>query len=117
MFSSFQPLVPQPLQACLTIEEQQYFKKHHDRVRQTHVFVYYLLLFVFGAIGFIFLYGAWTLYSESKSKRSSGSVTMLQPAALFFGLLAMVFFGVCGWYIRELDIKKEINRLVKKCSR
>lgn len=109
---SFRPLVPQPLQACLTIEEQKFFKEHHDRVRQTHVFVYYLLLFVFGAIGFIFLYGTWSMYSESKRPAGSG----LRYVALFFGLLAIVFFGVCGWCIRELKIKKEINRLVEKCS-
>lgn len=113
MFSSFQPLVPRPLQACLTMEEQEYFKQHHDRVRLNHVFVYYLLLFVFGAIGLIFLYGTLTLYWESKRPAGSG----LRPVAFFFGLVAIVFFVLCGWCIRELKIKNEINRLVKKCSR
>ena len=113
MSSSFRPLIPQPLHACLTVEEQGFFKKHHDRVRQNHVFVYYLLLFVFSAIGLIFLYGAWTLYLESKRPAGSGMLYV----AFFFGIVAVVFFGVCGWYIRELTIKKEINRLVKKCSR
>lgn len=113
MWSSFRPLIPKPLHACLTMEEQQFFKKHHDRVRQNHVFIYCLLLFVFGAIGLIFLYGAWTLYLESKRPAGSGMLYV----ALFFVLVAMVFFGVCGWYIRELKIKNKINRLIKKCSR
>lgn len=113
MTSSFRPLVPRPLQACLTVEEQQFFKKHHDRVRQNHVFIYYLLLFVFGAIGMIFVYGTLTLYLESRRPAGSG----MQYVAFFFGIVAVVFFGVCGWYMRELKIKKEINRLVKKCSR
>ena len=113
MSSSFRPLIPQPLYVCLTVEEQQFFKKHHDRVRQNHFIIYYLLLFVFSAIGLIFLYGAWALYSESKRPAGSG----VWPVALFCGVLAVIFFGVCGWYIRELKIKTEINRLVKKCSR
>ncbi len=111
--STFRPLVPRPLQACLTVEEQQFFKKHHDRVRQNNVFIYYFLLFVFGAIGIIFLYGSFTLYLESRRPAGSG----MQYVAFFFGIVAVVFFGVCGWYMRELKIKKEINRLVKKCSR
>ena len=114
MSSSFRPLVPQPLLACLTMEEQHFLKKHHDRVRQNHVFVYYLYLFVFGAIGLIFLYGAWALYKESKRPDDHPA---LRSVALFFVVVAMVFFGVCGWCVRELTIKKEINRLVQKCSR
>ena len=113
MSSSFRPLVPKPLHACLTVEEQQFFKEHHDRVRQNHVIVYYLLLFVFGGIALIFVYGAWKLYIESSRPAASG----MRPVAFFFGFVAFLFFGVCGWYIRELNIKKEINRLVKKCSR
>jgi len=113
--SSFRPLIPQPLQQCLSLDEQVFYKKHHERVRQNHVFVYYLMLFVFGIIGLIFLYGSWMMFMESQ--RTARSSSGLRSVAFVFLFLSMLFFGVFGYFIRELKIKKEIERMMKKCSR
>lgn len=114
MLSSFRPLVPQPLQQCLNVEEQVFYKEHHDRVRKNNVFVYYLMLVVSGFIGLIFLYGFVSLFMES---RRTFDTSLLRFAAFFCLFLSILLFVVCGYYIREVAIKKEIDRLIKKCSR